>query len=305
MTSRRNGKLQACEPCRKGKLRCDHMMPKCGRCVKKGKSDKCVYHPAPLTKSGAIPSQRVTKSDQISSNTEGDRALYQTQSGPAHSPASASYVTHLEHTNRPLSFLPFPRSVQSAGSTTVSTPTTSTHSPDQRLGHHPIRTDAQCFDNGAAFINHYAVLAENEPSIGLSPPESAGGSKIAQMHIDKGAAVLTLLKDLTSVQKYIDKWFSFAGGVVIIEPMVKIYLDGLWSYWHKILESSKAADLQVMSAHIWENTSKPVSRLLKRNTTPHTFCSNVTGPGLRWEVIGILTSLVSLVTQSLKGISPS
>lgn len=287
MTYRRNGKLQACEPCRKGKLRCDHMMPNCGRCVKKGKSDRCVYHPAPLTKSGAIPSQRVTKSDQTLSNTEGDKA---------------SYIAHLEHTNRPPSFLPFPKSVQSAGGFTASTPATSMHSPDDQLGDHTIRTDAQCFDNGAAFINHYAVLTENEPSIGLSPPESAGGSKIPQMHINKGAAVLVLLKDLKSIQKYIDKWFSFAGGVVVIEPMVKIYLDGLWSCWHKILASSKTADLQVMSAHIWENTSKPVSKLLKRNTTPHAFCSNVTGPGLRWEVIGILTSLVSLVAQSLKGI---
>lgn len=303
MTYRRNGKLQACEPCRKGKLRCDHMMPNCGRCVKKGKSDKCVYHPAPLTKSGVMPSQRVTKSDQISSNTEGDKALYQSQPVSRHSPTPSSYVVHLQHTNRPPSFLAFPRSVQSAGSFIASTPTSSTHSPDRQLGDHRIRTDAQCFDNGASFINHYAVLAENEPSIGLSPPESAGGSKIPQMHINKGAAVLELLKDLTSIQKYIDKWFSFAGGVVIIEPMVKIYLDGLWSYWHKILGSSKAADLQAMSAHVWENTSKPVSELLKRNTTPHAFCLNVTGPGLRWEVIGILTSLVSLVAQSLKGMS--
>ncbi|GLA66540.1 hypothetical protein AtubIFM54640_009118 [Aspergillus tubingensis] len=47
---RRNGQLSSCEPCRKSKLRCDHSAPTCNRCVRRGKSDLCVYHPAPLTK---------------------------------------------------------------------------------------------------------------------------------------------------------------------------------------------------------------------------------------------------------------
>lgn len=46
---RRNGKLQSCEPCRKSKLKCDHVVPVCGRCVKRRCADKCVYHPHPLT----------------------------------------------------------------------------------------------------------------------------------------------------------------------------------------------------------------------------------------------------------------
>lgn len=46
---RRNGKLQSCEPCRKSKLRCDHVVPACGRCVKRGKVNQCFYHPNPLT----------------------------------------------------------------------------------------------------------------------------------------------------------------------------------------------------------------------------------------------------------------
>lgn len=46
---RRNGKLQSCESCRKSKLRCDHVVPACGRCVKRGKASQCFYHPNPLT----------------------------------------------------------------------------------------------------------------------------------------------------------------------------------------------------------------------------------------------------------------
>ncbi|UPX09743.1 uncharacterized protein EKO05_0000426 [Ascochyta rabiei] len=246
---------------------------------------------------------------------EGDDASHWLISGTK--PASEAYLNHLERTNRSKSFTPLPRSVRSEGNYAVATSMrTQSHRPDSPLSpqileedpkpvlNQIVGTDALEFDKGAAFINHSAVLAENESIVGLSPPGWTGGSRILQSHIDRGVRVLVLLKDLSSIQKYIDKWFSFAGGVVIIEPMVKIYLEGLWSTWHKILESSKAADLQAMSAQIWENTSKPLSRLLKRDTTPREFCSSVTGPDLRWEVIGILASLVSLVAQSLKDGDP-
>ncbi|CZT14228.1 uncharacterized protein RCC_00203 [Ramularia collo-cygni] len=48
--SRRNGKPASCEPCRRGKIRCDHQRPICGRCQHRGITAKCFYHPAPLTK---------------------------------------------------------------------------------------------------------------------------------------------------------------------------------------------------------------------------------------------------------------
>lgn len=50
---RRNGRLQACEPCRISKNRCDHVTPVCNRCMARGHSQSCVYHPAPMTKSKA------------------------------------------------------------------------------------------------------------------------------------------------------------------------------------------------------------------------------------------------------------
>ncbi len=50
---RRNGKKQACEPCRKGKLACDHGAPFCGRCVRRKTTARCIYHPAPMTRNRA------------------------------------------------------------------------------------------------------------------------------------------------------------------------------------------------------------------------------------------------------------
>lgn len=45
---RRNGRQQSCERCRKLKIRCDHAMPICGRCLEKGLG--CVYATAPMTR---------------------------------------------------------------------------------------------------------------------------------------------------------------------------------------------------------------------------------------------------------------
>ena len=48
--SRKNGKQASCEPCRRGKVRCDHHMPICDRCRRRNMSSECYYHPAPLTR---------------------------------------------------------------------------------------------------------------------------------------------------------------------------------------------------------------------------------------------------------------
>lgn len=59
---RRNGKMRACEPCRKGKLACDHTAPFCGRCVRRKMTDKCLYHPNPMT--GMTPPKRAPVQEQ-------------------------------------------------------------------------------------------------------------------------------------------------------------------------------------------------------------------------------------------------
>ncbi|KAL4876373.1 hypothetical protein BJY04DRAFT_200083 [Aspergillus karnatakaensis] len=47
---RKNGQQPSCEPCRTSKLRCDHTVPVCQRCVARQRADQCIYHPCPLTK---------------------------------------------------------------------------------------------------------------------------------------------------------------------------------------------------------------------------------------------------------------
>lgn len=111
---RRNGRPQACEPCRKEKHRCDHHTPVCNRCKTRGRSDLCVYHPAPTTKSRELnvtspkkpPSllaaarlassiEKVPIISPLSPLTYGSRqtTLFR-RSGPQHATTSFSAVFH-------------------------------------------------------------------------------------------------------------------------------------------------------------------------------------------------------------------
>jgi hypothetical protein len=74
--SRKNGKQASCEPCRKGKVRCDHHMPVCDRCRRRNMSSECWYHPAPLTR----PSKRIRMSSLEDSEVDLTEASVQAPS---------------------------------------------------------------------------------------------------------------------------------------------------------------------------------------------------------------------------------
>jgi hypothetical protein len=201
---RRNGKLQACEPCRKGKMRCDHMMPICGRCAKRSKPDQCVYHPAPLTKA---PNPHDTNSDQSSPRVNSFGTAY-------HSPSDRECVRDAvypdaKRVKRADTFQPvigLSRQAQSPQDQV------GLEDLSRSLADRNVRKEAFGFDDSAGFINHSAVLAEHELSIGIEPPHTniASTPKVSQSQIDRGAAVLTLLRDLPSIEKYIDKYVIFS-----------------------------------------------------------------------------------------------
>ena len=46
---RRNGRPQACEPCRKRKVACDHRLPHCSRCKRGDIASRCIYIPQSAT----------------------------------------------------------------------------------------------------------------------------------------------------------------------------------------------------------------------------------------------------------------
>ncbi|KAF1994633.1 hypothetical protein P154DRAFT_367137 [Amniculicola lignicola CBS 123094] len=281
---RRNGKLQSCEPCRKGKLRCDHMTPTCGRCARRNKPEQCVYHPAPLTKKAPV--------------TRTPESLTSTPPAPAPAEIIGGNLPSLPRLAFPqASPVGLPRAARAS-----SLPAQPICQPanESRLPTSDCQFRSDVFERTSSFVSYSAILNENESQIGILPNNpTVPTSSISQSHIERGATVLLFLKNLPLYGKYIDKWFTFTHGMVIVEPMCKIWTAGIWSVWHKTLQSTRASDLRFMSEKVWSNTTKPLSQLLNRHTTPTEFSASVTGENLRWEIVGIVMTLVCLVSQTL------
>jgi hypothetical protein len=160
------------------------------RCAKRNKPNQCVYHPAPLTK-GQTPND--TLSDQ---------------SSPRVNSFSATYQSPSEREIGRDSIYPATKRVKLTESFQPASQNQNVFEElHKQLPDESIREDVLSFDNSAGFINHSAVLAEHELSVGIQPPNNdlTPISKVSQLHIDRGATVLTLLKDLSAIEMYIDK----------------------------------------------------------------------------------------------------
>jgi hypothetical protein len=79
---RRNGKQASCEPCRKGKIRCDHHRPTCDRCRRRKIEHQCWYHPAPLSGSRIPVSESPLQSRELQPSATSDQQTCATSTDP-------------------------------------------------------------------------------------------------------------------------------------------------------------------------------------------------------------------------------
>jgi hypothetical protein len=120
---------------------------------------------------------------------------------------------------------------------------------------------------------------------------------LSRAHIKKGADVLSLLKDLPLYEKFISRWMSLSRGLIVIAPIMNIWTSILWAVHHRALETQRPDALLKMSEAVSCNTLKPLT--FNGKTTPREFAAGCTGENLRWEVVGIIFTVVGIVIQSL------
>lgn len=264
---RRNGKLQSCEPCRKGKLRCDHIMPTCGRCARRNKADQCVYHPAPMTRPRHSQTPRLSE--------------------PVLSPPQTASPG-----------LPSPR---------VSSPLSVADGDSNEPEVHSLPgADVRHHAGFLGSTSYSAVLTENERSLGLGQDEhvchSNANPRISPDHIQKGVEILSLLKDMPIFERYIQRWYTTCQGIITIEPIIKQWTALLWSEYAEVLQNQNSEELRALSEHVWRNTDQ---RLKSENTkTSREWIKLSSGKNLRWEVVGITLCLVGMVATTVPDWDP-
>ncbi|KAL0258267.1 hypothetical protein SLS55_007440 [Diplodia seriata] len=267
---RRNGKLQSCEPCRKGKLRCDHVMPTCGRCARRNKQDQCVYHPAPLTRTRSAATPRLSGSEPVLSPP-------QTASPEAASPRTAQLDSRTT---------PLPAVDDDANETEL-----------QCIASSDVRHHAGFLGS----TSYSAVLTENEGSLGLGQDETACHSganpRISPEHVQKGVEILSLLKDIPIFERYIQRWYTVTQGLITIEPIIKQWMASLWSEYAEVLQDQNLEQLKRLSEHVWLNTDQKLrSESVK---TSREWIELSTAKNIRWEVVGIILCLVGVVATTM------
>lgn len=82
-----------------------------------------------------------------------------------------------------------------------------------------------------------------------------------------------------------------------MQPVFRIWLDDLWSEFGQILEESRPDQLLNLSDLVWRNTRRPMKA--HGSMSAREWAQLASGRNLRWEVVGILLSLVGRVAVNL------
>lgn len=268
---RRNGLLSSCEPCRLSKLRCDHLTPVCGRCLRKGQSNACNYHPAPLTRSKAVDSVESIRTRKRKKN-------------PFIFLERGKKLANLRQTYR-----------ISASNAPVGQITTSQSGE-------PSQKEATIFAR-SFFGPSNCLAAFEEPEHGNSGTNVCVNPEVSPVdsdQIESGSRIVALLEDLPIYHRLIDFRYSTCKPWVFSQRLSNEVIMPLYALRDELQRSSSKTDKSLrkkafsLSRKIFENTTHPVET--RRNMTPSEYFSST---AMRWETIGLMFSWLASVVMMI------
>ncbi|KAJ5219067.1 uncharacterized protein N7498_001166 [Penicillium cinerascens] len=285
---RRNHKMQACEPCRKSKVSCDHSIP-CGRCVRRRCVEECYYHPSPLTRSRqkvittAAAAQSVLAPSELNSSVSS--SIEQPRVGNDADVVAASQ-----------------RYSQRASLALL-----------HRAGSAPPLSDLTEISPGKhgflGFTSHASIMTENLtqlgiPSIGLEGATAVCKKPISYERIARGCQALSFLQNRAIIDRGIDLFFESIECIHIHcgEFIVKQWLSQLWSAHGETLSSQDPEQIQQLCHLLCENTATPLA--FDGSTTARQWICSATGEHIRWGVIAMIANYVGSYVMVTKSSDP-
>ncbi|KAJ5917134.1 hypothetical protein N7466_010688 [Penicillium verhagenii] len=271
-TTRRNGQLWSCEPCRKSKLRCDHASPVCGRCIRRDRKHLCVYHPSPLTRL----TQATTARDNPLSLPP--RAPKTRENGR---PPLTRAINSREKPREKST--PVPPPIESTELSTIlddwcqKQPTVQTPG---FLGHTSYNDAFRDSDSGLELGS-------------LSPSPETFAMNIE--NVQRGARALALLKHLPLYREMLLARYKVWEGWTIGRPITLMILGQTEEMWSSVQcdEADETKQTLLLSKRLFEKQTQPID--IHSETRWTEFVSSVTG---RWETLGLLFTLIGLAADS-------
>lgn len=253
---RRNGKQQACEPCRKRKLACDHDYPTCHRCQRRKISQQCIYLQPSKQQGSALAAQ------QLESTTSPPSP----QLNRRNHEILSNEVTLSQGKNN----TPDPQWPLFEGTRAWMGPTSFNavfHENRIRLGQLPSPPSPTEF----CVSKVWAELARRR---GIS------SSKWVQLGIE-------VLRQIPDTEQICDSLFSRHpnpndGWITLAAKMVS---ESLWQTFGSLLLGKQEDNLETLARHLCENHGITVR---EDATDPNVWLESFSGKNLQWEALGVL-----------------
>ncbi|ESZ99122.1 hypothetical protein SBOR_0532 [Sclerotinia borealis F-4128] len=270
---RRNGKQQACEPCRKAKIACDHSLPICEQCRRRKASAKCIYLTAPMTR----------RRPPADSNTgmELEHTILPT---PTQTPSSISIHERLfPPDSRPPTE---PGRIQSGG---FFGPTNFSAVFEENRDN--IGNDIQISNESGALPSYDSLQAHNF----LMLP---GNTFVGSPRIQLGIKILKQLPDQRTCDHLL-KWYlaTTAECTPYIPKQASAYIaHSVWITWGKeFREPRHLKDVERISTHLCKNSEHPLLEV----DDYHSWLECITGANMRWEAVGLVFAALCKSVLSL------
>lgn len=268
-TSRKNGKQASCEPCRRGKVRCDHRMPVCDRCRRRNMGGECWYHPAPLTR----PLKRTRISSPDDTGIDSTEASLQTPSvitTPLYdSTRLDAGIRNNEHSNQALS-------ISTSSITSPATlPFLSLQSLDNTNTQNVILT-GMCYDDR--------------------------GNDTLDQDLASIVSILEQLHHCGTIRKLLPEYYGLGQIAAVPSHLVLPVISDLERIHEDILHqratTDAAASKVAVSAMAHRILLATVSKsIITPSTTVAEFLSLYSGPNLRLESIGLIFSIAARASR--------
>ncbi|KAK4118003.1 hypothetical protein N657DRAFT_651744 [Parathielavia appendiculata] len=266
---RRNGTLQSCERCRKTKIKCDHSIPRCGRCM--AKSLECIYEPAPMTRRFRA-------------------ARFDIQAGRVRTTTRAQDAAEKQLLQPSAETQPAPPNPVPSGPIEITTP------PFQTGGF----VGPGSYRTGLTADETQTPLAISGYSRTAASPGRTTTHTIDRKRLDVGLQIIDFVLEhsvlLQNLMRHIYR--------VIRMPIVphKLMLPATESLFSTIrarvpLNDDEAKLHTVI--RIFQSSYQPIQAT--RTTTVDQVCQLITGENLRWETIGNILAMASLCLIHIQG----
>ena len=260
---RRNGLLSSCEPCRKSKLRCDHSLPVCQRCVTRHRTPECTYHPCPLTKTRP-------KRNRARSNNGKKKAN--------------PYFDDTSHTE-PFDWVHKTPSVIARRSEPKATGTSDEFF--SQLGF------LGPTSHSTVFSEHALVIKPQSDVLGDINPEAVDTTMV-----EIGAQILSLLDHLPFYAEVLEKRFDLFEGWIFGPQLVRETLRRLQILYHSVVRDSSAdnrhSHLLEWSRLVFRNTASNIETYRAMKLSEY-----VSQMAPKWETIGLIFALTGTATYQL------